>query len=117
MGLDQHIYITEASIDKINIVGVFGSNDAHQIAQWRNHHWLHEWVTNLWESRTQNYGGLLNAEYVELTASDLDNLELAIFERVISSLDDPFYRSDMEFVVTARQAIFDHKNVYYWAWW
>ena len=95
-----------------------------EIAYWRKHPNLHGWMHRLWESRGND--GDFNGDELELTAEDLDELELAVTHGQLPTTggfffgnpSDEFYREqDLEFVKNARAELFMGLKVFYNSSW
>ena len=95
-----------------------------EIAYWRKHPNLPGWMQQLWESRGNE--GDFNGDELELTAEDLDELELAVIHGQLPTTggfffgnpSDEFYREqDLEFVKNARAELFMGLKVFYNSSW
>lgn len=95
-----------------------------EIAYWRKHPNLHGWMHRLWESRGNE--GDFNGDELELTAEDLDELELAVTHGQLPTTggfffgnpSDEFYREqDLEFIKNARAELFMGLKVFYNSSW
>jgi hypothetical protein len=95
-----------------------------EIAYWRKHPNLHGWMQQLWESKGNN--GDFNGDELELTAEDLDELELAVTHGQLPTTggfffgnpSDEFYREqDLEFIKNARAELFMGLKVFYNSSW
>lgn len=95
-----------------------------EIAYWRKHPNLHGWMQRLWESRGNE--GDFNGDELELTAQDLDDLELAVTHGQLPTTggfffgnpSDEFYREqDLEFIKNARAELFMGLKVFYNSSW
>ena len=95
-----------------------------EIAYWRKHPNLHGWMHQLWESRGNE--GDFNGDELELTADDLDQLELAVTHGQLPTTggfffgnpSDEFYREqDLEFIKNARAELFMGLKVFYNSSW
>ena len=88
-----------------------------EIAYWRKHHTLHNWMHELYQSR----GGtaMFNGIELELTWNDLDALEQAIKNRLPEpdSNDQRYYQQDLEFVKMAKADVFMGLKVFYDSSW
>ena len=139
MGLDQYAYT----------VAQGGELDGEEvsISEWRKHNRLHGWMEQLWEDKGRPYQGDLddfdgnfNCVPVELTLSDIEQLEAEITNMTMPETagfffggDSFFYTDDdgnefpegdyyykerdLEFVKDARKALTEGKKVYYSSWW
>lgn len=137
MGLDQYAY---ASTE-------IKSEDREELAYWRKHNRLHGWMEDLWEDKgrpnydnIQNPLGDFNCQPIELTSSDIEQLEAHVTNKALPETggfffgDDSFlwesedgqpfakgdyhYKlTDLKFVQDARNAIQKGKKVYYDSWW
>ena len=135
MGLDQYAY---ASSD-------IKSEDRHELAYWRKHNRLHGWMEDLWEDKgrphyndIENPLGDFNCQPVELTLSDIEQLEAHVEGKSLPetqgfffgddsySYDDEDFNAsggyfhkelDVKFIEDARKAIEQGKKVYYDSWW
>jgi len=104
-------------------------NRPREIAYWRKHPNLHGWMARLWLARennalqeTDNFNGI----ELELTAEDLDNLELAVKNKQLPSTsgfffgneaDDYYRESDLKFIQMARAEMFLGLKVFYNSSW
>ena len=136
MGLDQYAYI----------VAQGGELDGEQIhiAEWRKHNRLQGWMEKLWKSKgkpcLEESDGAFNCVPVELTFSDIEQLEAEITNMTMPETagfffgddsfghtdedgnelpeDDYYYKErDLEFIKDARKALTEGKKVYYSSWW
>ncbi len=143
MGLDQFAYKRDADE---------GEDDNITIAEWRKHNRLHGWMEELWEDKgrpfegdlddlNDSFGGSFNCVPVELTLSDIEQLEAHITNKSLPdtqgfffgddsyswdkdsegnklSEGDYYYKeTDLEFIRDARQALEEGKKVFYNSWW
>jgi hypothetical protein len=136
MGLDQYAYATPQETE-----------EQEELAYWRKHNRLQGWMEELWEDKgrpnfndVENPMGDFNCQPLELTHTDLEQLEAEITNKTLpetggfffgdDSFDwesedgkpfeegDYFYKlTDLKFVQDARKAIEDGKKVYYNCWW
>ena len=136
MGLDQYAYATPQ-----------GTDEQEEIAYWRKHNRLQGWMEQLWEDKGRpdfneiaNPMGDFNCQPVELTMSDIEQLEAHVENKALPETggfffgDDSFgwttedgeeygkndyhYKeTDRKFIEDARKAISDGKKVYYNCWW
>ena len=107
-----------------------------EIAYWRKHPNLHGWFESLWKRRLHEsnkqepedngWGSTFNGIELELTAEDLDELELAVIHGQLPSTTgfffgneaDDFYReSDLSFIKNARAELFFGLKVFYNSSW
>jgi hypothetical protein len=140
MGLDQYAYKRDADE---------GEDGNITIAEWRKHNRLHGWMEELWEdkgrpnftnSESQPMGDF-NCQPVELTLSDIEQLEAHITNKSLPDTQgfffgndsyswdedaegnklpegDYYYKeTDLQFIEDARQALEDGKKVFYDSWW
>ena len=138
MGLDQYAYTRHANED---------SDCNVELAYWRKHNRLQGWMEQLWESKGRpnnpkngNPMGNFNCIPVQLTLSDLEQLEAHILDKALPETggfffgndsfswededgkpfeDGDYYykKTDLEFIENAREAIKEGKEVYYDSWW
>ena len=136
MGLDQYAYATPE-----------GTDSQEELAYWRKHNRLQGWMEGLWEDKGRpnfddlaNPMGDFNCQPVELTLSDLEQLEAEVVNKTLpetggfffgdDSFDwedddgnkpkagDYYYKqTDLQFIEDARKAIQQEKKVYYNSWW
>lgn len=136
MGLDQYAYT----------VAQGGELDGEQvsIAEWRKHNRLQGWMEELWEFKGRPFGdesdGQFNCVPVELTLSDIEQLEGEVTNMTMPETEgfffggdsfgytdddgsefpegDYYYKEkDLEFIKDARKALTEGKKVYYSSWW
>ena len=125
MGLDQYAY-AKASVE---------AEESEELAYWRKHNRLHGWMEDLYRDRGNSvgetpFGNDFNCVEVELTESDIEQLEAHIENKSLpdtggfffgnDSYDDyEEYRkeNDVQFIADARQALADGKKVFYNSWW
>jgi|TARA_R110000824_G_scaffold669_11_gene4227 hypothetical protein len=135
MGLDQYAYA---------VVG----DEKEELTTWRKHNRLHGWMEQLWEDKgrpsfkssdAQSMGDF-NCQPVELTESDIEQLEAHVENKALpetggfffgdDSFDwesddgkpfkegDYYYKEDdVEFISLARKALQEGKKVFYDSWW
>jgi hypothetical protein len=124
MGLDAWGYTVKAELIGERLIDIaIPEPQAREIAYWRKHHALHEWMEGLYRAK----GGAakeFNCTAVRLDAADLDLLERSVSEAWGKQGDDPregynpvHQRADIEFLAAARGAIADGMAVLYHAWW
>lgn len=94
------------------------------LAYWRKHPNLHGWMHQLWESRGNE--GDFNGDELELTAKDLDALELAVTHGQLPATtgfffgnpcDEHYRKQDLEFIKNARAELFMGLKVFYNSSW
>ena len=129
MGLDQFAYKRDADEDEDGNI---------TIAEWRKHNRLQGWMEDLWEDKGRpNFNssqsqarGDFNCQPVELTLSDIEQLEAHITNKTLPETGGFFFgadsyeeyeeyykETDLQFIEDARQALQDGKKVYYNSWW
>jgi hypothetical protein len=95
-----------------------------ELAYWRKHPNLHGWMQRLWESRGNE--GNFNGDELELTAQDLDDLELAVTHGQLPTTggfffgnpcDEHYREQDLEFIKNARAELFMGLKVFYNSSW
>ena len=136
MGLDQYAYATPPF-----------SEEQEELAYWRKHNRLHGWMEDLYRDKgnvvdhsDSGIGNDFNCVPVQLTLSDLEQLEAHVQDKSLPETggfffghdsfdwDDengkPFedgeyhYKlTDLKFIQDARKAIEEGKKVYYNSWW
>jgi len=104
-------------------------NKPRDIAYWRKHPNLHGWMAQLWLKREGNAlreADNFNGIEMELTAEDLDDLELAVKKRRLpgtsgfffgSDADKHYYNDDLKFIQEARAEMFLGLKVFYNSSW
>ena len=137
MGLDQYAY-SKPSVD---------SEEQTELAYWRKHNRLQGWMEQLWNDKGRPNApeetspmGNFNCIPVELTLSDLEQLEAHVQDKVLpetggfffgqDSFDwedengndyegtDYYYKeTDLKFIAEAREAIQKGLKVFYNCWW
>ena len=129
MGLDQYAYAKPS----------YESDEQEEIAYWRKHNRLQGWMEQLWEDKGRpdwsdigNPLGDFNCQPVELTLTDLEQLEAHIENKVLPETQGFFFgndsyadyegeygykETDLKFIEDARKAIEEGKKVYYNCWW
>lgn len=93
------------------------------IASWRKHANLNEFMSQLWEERTGN--AEFNCNYLKLTSEDIDDLEDATLKDELphgvgffwGETQDWHKEETLEFIASARNAIAQGKDVFYYCWW
>ena len=137
MGLDQYGYAKTSE-----------DSEQEEIAYWRKHNRLQGWMEQLWEDKgkpnaepvNEDALGSFNCIPVELTLTDLEQLEAHVENKALPETGGFFFgndsfdwedvdgnpypdgdyhykETDLKFVVDARKAIADGKKVYYNSWW
>jgi hypothetical protein len=100
-------------------------NKPREIAYWRKHPNLHGWMERLAEQKKLDYDSFNGVE-MELTAEDLDDLELAVKKRQLpatsgfffgSDADQHYYKDDLKFIQEARGEMFLGLKVFYNSSW
>ena len=130
MGLDQFAY-----------AGI--GDEKEEIAYWRKHNRLHGWMEDLYRDRgnevtEEGFGNSFNCVPVQLTLSDLEQLEAHVegkslpetggfffgndsydYEDENKNADGGYFHKeiDLKFIADARKAIAEGKEVYYDSWW
>jgi len=134
MGLDQFAY-----------AGI--GDDKEEIAYWRKHNRLHGWMEQLYRDKgneidesESGIGNDFNCQPVQLTLSDLEQLEAHVQDKALPETGGFFFghdsfewedengkpygdndyhykETDLEFIELARKAIQEGKEVYYDSWW
>ena len=134
MGLDQYAYAREADED----------SDANvEIAYWRKHNRLHGHMEALWQDKgnelgQEAFGNDFNCVELELTESDIEQLEAFIEHKNLPETGGFFFgddsysyedendnanggyfhkKADLQFIEDARKAFSEGKKVYYNSWW
>ena len=133
MGLDQYAYTRDAEEEA-------GENceNNNEIAQWRKHNRLHGWMEQLYRDRgnpvtSNGFGTDFNCVELELTESDIEQLEAHIENRALPETGGFFFggdsyaeyenpdwgykEQDLDFIREARQAFATGKKVFYNSWW
>tara|TARA_R110000765_G_scaffold410562_1_gene509272 strand:- start:686 stop:1099 length:414 start_codon:yes stop_codon:yes gene_type:complete len=137
MGLDQYAYAKPQ-----------GTEEQEELAYWRKHNRLQGWMEELWEDKGRpNFNssqsqamGDFNCQSVELTSSDIEQLEAHVNDKALPETggfffgDDSFVwtnedgnefadgdyyykETDLKFIEDARRSIEQGKKVYYNSWW
>jgi|TARA_B110001454_G_scaffold31561_1_gene30862 hypothetical protein len=129
MGLDQYAYRRLPDEDSdMNVA----------IVDWRKHNRLQGWMEQLWEDKGRpNFKeadsqamGDFNCVEVEVTLSDLEQLEAHVENKSLPETGGFFFGSDsyeeyeeyhketdLQFISEGREAIADGQEVYYSSWW
>ena len=104
-------------------------NKPRELAYWRKHPNLHGWMAQRWLRREGNAlreADNFNGIEFELTAEDLDDLELAVKKRRLpatsgfffgSDADKHYYTDDLQFIQEARAEMFLGLKVFYNSSW
>ena len=129
MGLDQFAYRRLPDED---------SDGNITISEWRRHNRLQGWMEQLWEDKGRpNFKeadsqamGDFNCVEVEVTLSDLEQLEAHVENKSLPETGGFFFGSDsyeeyeeyhketdLQFISEGREAIADGQEVYYSSWW
>lgn len=133
MGLDQYAYrrLPEET-----------SEENIELAYWRKHNRLQGWMEQLWEDkgRPNEQKGGFNCVELEITLSDLEQLEAHVENKSLPETEGFFFgddsfswenddgkpfedgdyyhkETDLNFIKEAREAIADGQEVYYNCWW
>lgn len=137
MGLDMYAYVAaragqhrdhweEGDYDKATGDWVSKVSKPVEIAYWRKHPNLHEWMYNLWVSKDNS--GDFNGDELELTWEDIDQLESDLELGKLKQLeasgffwgdpsDDYYYEDDIKFIKEARSQLFLGLKVFYNSSW
>ena len=135
MGLDQYAY-AKASLD---------SEEKEELFYWRKHNRLHGWMEDLYRDRgnqvtEEGFGNSFNCVPVELTLSDIEQLEAHVTNKALPETGgfffgndsfgwtddegnefangDYYYKEDdLKFIGLARKALQKGKKVFYDSWW
>ena len=141
MGLDKYSYSRSPDAEDC-------SENNEELTYWRKHNRLHGWMEQLWEDKGRpNFTdadsqamGDFNCVELELTESDLEQLEAHVNNKALPETggfffgddsfswdndnDEPFAegdyyhkKNDLEFINLAYKAIREGKKVYYNSWW
>jgi hypothetical protein len=142
MGLDQYAYAAyergerwaalqaEASWRKSG-TGEFPTKLVypHELAYWRKHRELQDWMDNLWQEKGEPYpaesndprwGSSFNCVELELEWKDIQRLEDDINKgrNVFTSSDDYYRERDLKFCEDAKEQLFLYrKRVFYYPSW
>ena len=129
MGLDQYAYARPVGVESD------GGNNNEELAYWRKHNRLHGWMEDLYQDKgnvltEEGFGSSFNCVEVELTESDIEQLEAHIEQKSLpetggfffgddsyAEYEEYYKEDDLNFVSNARQAIADGKKVFYNSWW
>jgi hypothetical protein len=121
MGLDMYACVTtEALASQVD----FEAENATQIHYWRKHPNLQGWMERLYHAKGGSKS-IFNCANVQLTAGDLDDLELVIRANALPETAGFFFgasdgtevEGDLAFIAKAREAIAAGKAVFYTSWW
>ena len=129
MGLDQYAYAASE----------IKSEDREEIGYWRKHNRLQGWMEQLWEKKgrphfndIENPLGDFNCQPVQLTLSDIEQLEAHVEKKSLPETGGFFFgndsygdyegeyghkKNDLEFITLAREALQKGKKVFYDSWW
>jgi hypothetical protein len=102
----------------------FKAEGAAEIHYWRKHPNLHGWMEQLYRDKGGEEASF-NCVNVQLTAGDLDDLELAIKASVLPETNGFFFgasdgserEDDLRFIAKAREALAGNLTVFYTSWW
>ena len=122
MGLDQYAYRREADEDEDGNI---------TIAEWRKHNRLHGWMEELYRDKGGvETGNSFNCVELELTESDIEQLEAHITDKALPETEGFFFggdsyeeyeeyhkNTDLEFIKEAYEAFESGQKVYYNSWW
>ena len=122
MGLDQYAYRREADEDEDGNI---------TIAEWRKHNRLHGWMEELYRDRGgAETGNSFNCVELELTESDIEQLEAHVTDKALPETEGFFFggdsyeeyeeyhkNTDLDFIKDAYEALAEGKKVYYNSWW
>ena len=129
MGLDQYAYARPLGVESD------GGENNEELACWRKHNRLHGWMEDLYRDQgnqvtEEGFGSSFNCVEVELSESDIEQLEAHIEQKSLPSTQGFFFgndsyaeyeeyykEDDVSFIENARQAISDGKKVFYNSWW
>ena len=137
MGLDQYAYARPVGVESD------GGENNEELAYWRKHNRLHGWMEDLYRDRgnevtEDGFGNSFNCVPVQLTLSDLEQLEAHVegkslpetggfffgndsydYEDENKNADGGYFHKeiDVQFIADARKAIAEGKEVYYDSWW
>ena len=129
MGLDQYAYSRPVGVESD------GGENNEEIAYWRKHNRLHGYMESLYQDKgnelgQQAFGNDFNCVELELTLSDIEQLEAFIeFKNLpetngfffggdsYEEYDEYYKEDDLNFIANARQALADGKQVFYNSWW
>jgi hypothetical protein len=138
MGLDQYAYAKTSE-----------DSEQEELFYWRKHNRLHGWMEQLWEDKgrpnykkdeVQSPMGDFNCVPVELTESDIEQLEAHVENKALPQTGgfffgndsfewtdddgnppakgDYYYKEDdLKFIALARKALQEGKKVFYDSWW
>jgi len=116
MGLDMYAYAKQSP----------DAQDREDLAYWRKHANLHGWMQRLHAAKGGNpVPEAFNCVEVELTASDLDLLQLETQTRELPKTTGFFFGEStpeddadtLAFIKKAREALAQGRRVFYNSWW
>ena len=128
MGLDQYAYCREAGTE-------VSEENNEELACWRKHNRLHGWMEDLYKDKgnavtEEGFGNSFNCVEVELSESDIEQLEAHVEQKSLPVTGGFFFgndsyeeyeeyhkEGDVKFIVDARKAIAEGKKVFYNSWW
>ncbi len=146
MGLDQYAYVAAragqraeywdgAELDQYGKAVNTKVSEPRELAYWRKHPNLQGWMESLWKEKMHEanqelpeseWDSSFNGIELELTAEDLDALELAVKKRRLpktsgfffgNDSDQHYYQHDLEFIKKARAELFMGLKVFYNSSW
>lgn len=139
MGLDQYAYAAANAGDaaawadhEYGVAPRPSNVKPRELAYWRKHPNLEEFMTQLWESKgkpcvdARRWGSEFNGIELELTWKDLDDLQRAVTEGALpatrgfffgNNADDHYREQDLQFIRDARAEIFTGLRVFYRSSW
>jgi len=146
VGLDQYAYVAAragqredywdgAELDQVGKYVNTKVSEPRELAYWRKHPNLQGWMESLWKKKMHDanqeipeseWGSTFNGIELELTAEDLDELELAVKKRRLPKTsgfffgddsDQHYYQQDLEFIKNARAELFMGLKVFYNSSW
>lgn len=122
-------------LDMYGMAKKIGSEEEDiEIAYWRKHNALHNWMEKLWESKTapENMEGDFNCVDVPLTKEDLLKLQTDVLEGNLEPAIGFFFgdqsymdnytgsytqAEDLVFIAKALASIEEGREIYYTSWW
>jgi hypothetical protein len=139
MGLDMYAYSANKAgaqteyWENSNIIDgevVSTCTKPKELMYWRKHPNLHGWMERLWEEKgrpdAESNAEMFNGVELELTWTDIENLEADILEDNLPGTsgfffgddsDDYYKEQDLEFVKQAKADLFSGLKVYYNSSW
>lgn len=137
MGLDQYAYVSfeRGERHRWNSTARFNNKTGeiesqhkrpHEIAYWRKHNRLQEWMYTLWDEKGKPYstddpiwGKIFNGIELELEWSDIHRLENDILNCENGFYESYYYReNDLQFCLDAKEQLFLYrKRVFYNSSW